>query len=101
MHADLGAVVAAEDGPVVDKRHLQPQPGRRDRGAGPCHPSADYDEIELPGVLGLPRTAAAQRQALSSSGGLPDEIASGTQISIAPARKTSQIVQSQLDACLS
>ena len=51
MHADFGAVVAAQHRAVVDQSDAAPQPGRRGRGAHACDAAAHDDEIERFGGL--------------------------------------------------
>ena len=51
VHADFGAVVAAQHRAVVDQSDAAPQPGRRGRGAHACDAAAHDDEIERFGGL--------------------------------------------------
>jgi len=53
MDPDLGRVVAAKHGPVLDQCHVEPQSRRPDCRAGTGHAAADHDEIELAGVFGF------------------------------------------------
>ena len=51
VHADFGAVVAAQHRAVVDQRHAASQPRCRCRGAHACDTAAHDDEIERFGGL--------------------------------------------------
>ena len=52
-HPNLGAAIASQHGPVLDKGHLQPQSGRRYGRTAARHPAADHHDVEPAPVVGL------------------------------------------------
>src|SRR5699024_9831884 len=50
-HPNLAGPVPAENGPVLDQRHLEPLPSRGDGGTDTGHAAADHDQIELHAIV--------------------------------------------------
>ena len=63
--ADLGAVVAAQHGPVLEEGHFETEAGGGQRGGGSGDAATDNYEVVVPAVLGGLR----QAERLAAEGG--------------------------------
>ena len=97
--ADLGAVVAAQHGPVLDQRHAQPQPGGGDRRAGPRDAAAHDHQIvrsrRLPAFRAGPAACGGTAASCGSWFGGARFGLGGQEDRVAAALETGQVVQRQ------